>query len=72
MDTAAAARAEEPDSRNSLRHILAAEPPMDDARQSPSQADTPAPDDSARLLHVDDDDDAPQRQWQRVVGVQRQ
>jgi Ino eighty subunit 1 len=47
MDTAAAAtRAEEPDSRNSLRHILAAEPPMEDARHSPSQADTPAPDDS--------------------------
>jgi Ino eighty subunit 1 len=40
-----AARADEPDSRNSLRHILAAEAPMDDARPSPSQAGTPAPDD---------------------------
>lgn len=39
-------RADEPDSRNSLRHILAAEPSaMDDARPSASPADTPAPDD---------------------------
>jgi Ino eighty subunit 1 len=37
--------AEPPDSRNSLAHILAAEPAMDDARPSPSLADTPAPDD---------------------------
>jgi Ino eighty subunit 1 len=42
----ATTRIDEPDSRNSLRHILAAEPAMDDTRPSPSQADTPAPDDS--------------------------
>ncbi|KAL5114766.1 hypothetical protein ACEQ8H_007328 [Pleosporales sp. CAS-2024a] len=41
---ASTARADEPDTRNSLRHILAAEPAMDDARPSPSPADTPAPD----------------------------
>lgn len=38
-------RAEEPDSRNSLRHILA-DPQMDDSKPSTSQANTPAPDDS--------------------------
>ncbi|KAH7402167.1 hypothetical protein DE146DRAFT_652596 [Phaeosphaeria sp. MPI-PUGE-AT-0046c] len=40
------ARADEGDTRNSLRHILATEPTMDESRASPSQADTPAPDDS--------------------------
>ncbi|KAF3005758.1 hypothetical protein E8E13_006934 [Curvularia kusanoi] len=35
----------EPDSRNSLRHILATDPSMDDAKPSPSQANTPVPDD---------------------------
>jgi Ino eighty subunit 1 len=40
----ATARADEPDSRNSLRHILAAEPAMDDSRPSPSPADTPGHD----------------------------
>jgi Ino eighty subunit 1 len=40
----ATTRADEPDSRNSLRHILAAEPSMDDSRASPSQADTPGHD----------------------------
>lgn len=35
----------EPDSRNSLRHILAGDPSMDDTKPSPSQANTPAPDD---------------------------
>jgi Ino eighty subunit 1 len=40
-------RADELDSRNSLRHILAADPaPMDDAKASPAaQADTPGADD---------------------------
>jgi len=40
-------RADEPDTRNSLRHILAADPAaMDDAKESPAeQADTPGPDD---------------------------
>jgi Ino eighty subunit 1 len=51
----ATARPDEPDSRNSLRHILAAEPAMDDARRSPSQADTPAPDD----MELPDAPDAP-------------
>jgi Ino eighty subunit 1 len=37
---------DEPDSRNSLRHILAAEPAMEESKGSPSQANTPAPDDS--------------------------
>ncbi|KAF1920265.1 hypothetical protein BDU57DRAFT_438414 [Ampelomyces quisqualis] len=41
----ATTRADEPDSRNSLRHILAGEPAMDDPQGTPSQADTPAPDD---------------------------
>ncbi|EUC35448.1 hypothetical protein COCCADRAFT_90868 [Bipolaris zeicola 26-R-13] len=39
-------RIEEPDSRNSLRHILAADPQMDDAKPSPSQGNTPAPEGS--------------------------
>jgi len=43
----ATARADEPDSRNSLRHILAAEPSAtSDARPSASPADTPVPDDA--------------------------
>jgi Ino eighty subunit 1 len=40
------ARADEPDSRNSLRHILAADPQMDDPKPSPSQANTPGADES--------------------------
>ncbi|KAL6708712.1 hypothetical protein ACN47E_002408 [Coniothyrium glycines] len=43
--TSAPPRAEEPDSRNSLRHILA-DPAMDDTRPSPSLANTPAPEGS--------------------------
>ena len=36
----------EPDSRNSLRHILATDPSMDDPKpEPPSQANTPVPDD---------------------------
>jgi Ino eighty subunit 1 len=36
----------EPDSRNSLRHILATDPSMDDPKpEPPSQANTPGPDD---------------------------
>jgi Ino eighty subunit 1 len=54
MEATTPARADEPDSRNSLRHILAASPPMDDARASPSQADTPAHDSDAN-----DANDAP-------------
>lgn len=52
-----AARADEPDSRNSLRHILAAEPAaMDDAKPAPaSQADTPVPDES-EAAHADADE----------------
>ncbi|KAH8726254.1 hypothetical protein GQ44DRAFT_771441 [Phaeosphaeriaceae sp. PMI808] len=46
MDAATATRADEPDSRTSLRHILAAEPAMDESRGSLSQAGTPAPEDS--------------------------
>ena len=38
----------EPDSRNSLRHILAADPsPMEDAKASPSLPNTPGPDESS-------------------------
>lgn len=44
----------EPDSRNSLRHILAADPSMDDAKPSPSQANTPAPDDSEAATQSQD------------------
>jgi Ino eighty subunit 1 len=40
-----APRIEEPDSRNSLRHILA-DPAMDESKPSPSQANTPAPEES--------------------------
>lgn len=43
--TTSAPRVEEPDSRNSLRHILA-DPAMEDAKPSPSQANTPAPEGS--------------------------
>ena len=39
-------RADEPDSRNSLRHILAADPQMDDSKPDASQANTPVPDES--------------------------
>ncbi|KNG49173.1 hypothetical protein TW65_04154 [Stemphylium lycopersici] len=39
-------RPEEPDSRNSLRHILAADPQMDDSKPSPDQGNTPVPDES--------------------------
>jgi Ino eighty subunit 1 len=45
MDASAPPRPDEIDSRNSLRHILAAETPMDDSKRSPSLANTPAPDD---------------------------
>ncbi|KAF2178524.1 hypothetical protein K469DRAFT_328557 [Zopfia rhizophila CBS 207.26] len=38
-------RPDEPDSRNSLRHILAAEPSMEDAKPAAPQANTPAPTD---------------------------
>ncbi|KAF2474717.1 uncharacterized protein BDR25DRAFT_255080 [Lindgomyces ingoldianus] len=43
---APAPRADEPDSRNSLRHILAAEPAMEDAKPAPPQPNTPGPDES--------------------------
>jgi Ino eighty subunit 1 len=43
------ARSDEPDSRSSLRHILASEPDMDDPKTSPPQATTPGPDDSEML-----------------------
>lgn len=39
-------RIDEPDSRNSLRHILAADPVMDDAKTSPPQINTPGNDES--------------------------
>lgn len=48
-----APRGEEPDSRNSLRHILA-DPTMDDSKPSPSQANTPGPDDSEAGADVHD------------------
>ncbi|KAH6629806.1 hypothetical protein C7974DRAFT_395270 [Boeremia exigua] len=44
----------EPDSRNSLRHILAADPSMDDSKPSPSQANTPVPDDSEAATQSQD------------------
>ncbi|KAJ4370375.1 hypothetical protein N0V83_004893 [Neocucurbitaria cava] len=47
-------RSEEADSRNSLRHILAADPAIDDAKASPSQANTPAPDDSEAAADAQD------------------
>ncbi|KAF2876516.1 hypothetical protein BDV95DRAFT_560955 [Massariosphaeria phaeospora] len=47
-------RADEPDSRNSLRHILAAEPAMDDAKPSPPQANTPGRDESEAAQEAHD------------------
>ncbi|KAF3041441.1 hypothetical protein E8E11_007821 [Didymella keratinophila] len=44
----------EPDSRNSLRHILAADPSMDEAKPSPSAANTPVPDDSEAAAQSQD------------------
>jgi Ino eighty subunit 1 len=54
--SAAPARNEEPDSRNSLRHILAAEPvAVDDAKPSmASQANTPGPDDGDAMQGDDE------------------
>lgn len=50
---------DEPDSRNSLRHILAAEPAMEGSKGSPSQPNTPAPEDSdAPDARQGDGDDA--------------
>jgi Ino eighty subunit 1 len=40
-------RDNEPDSRVSLRHILAADPDMEDAKPTPSQRDTPGPEDQS-------------------------
>ncbi|KAF2740553.1 hypothetical protein EJ04DRAFT_482701 [Polyplosphaeria fusca] len=37
---------DEPDTRNSLKHILADEPAMEDAKPSPPQINTPGPDES--------------------------
>ncbi|KAF1846028.1 uncharacterized protein K460DRAFT_313073 [Cucurbitaria berberidis CBS 394.84] len=54
MDDTPASRTEEPDSRNSLRHILAADPPMDDSKPSPSLANTPAPEDSEAATDAQD------------------
>lgn len=47
-------RADEPDSRNSLRHILAADPTMDDVKPSPSSANTPVPEESETADAPDD------------------
>jgi Ino eighty subunit 1 len=48
-------RTEEPDSRNSLRHILAAEPAMSDTKPSnTSQANSPAPEDSPAATDAQD------------------
>ena len=44
--TPAAPRADEPDSRNSLQHILAAEPAVEGSRPAAANEDTPAPDDA--------------------------
>lgn len=45
---------DEPDSRNSLRHILAAEPTMDDEKPSPPQINTPGPDESEATQDTQD------------------
>lgn len=50
-------RDNEPDSRNSLRHILAADPDettMEDAEPSPPQPHTPSPEDQAALTAAQD------------------
>ena len=44
----------EPDSRNSLRHILAAVPSMEDTKPEASQANTPVPDDSEAAAQSQD------------------
>jgi len=60
--SAASVRADEPDSRNSLRHILAADPTaMDDSKPTPtSQANTPGPEESE--AGQGEADDAPKSQ----------
>jgi Ino eighty subunit 1 len=48
-------RNDEPDSRNSLRHILADEPAMDDPKPSPSRANSLDPDDNDNDVDMDAD-----------------
>lgn len=60
---AAPPRTDEPDSRNSLRHILAAEPAMDDAKTSTSQANTPGPDESEAPRDDAPDSTKPERPY---------
>ena len=46
-------RNDEPDSRNSLRHILADEPTMEDAKPTPSRGNSPVPEEDDIAMDAD-------------------